>query len=45
MNSDDIVTQKIDVSSGSLSVPGGPGLEGTLDEAAIANYRFEITKP
>ena len=43
--SDDIVTQKIDMSSGSLSVPGGLGLGVTLDEAKIAQYRFEIIRP
>jgi muconate cycloisomerase len=43
--SDDIVTQKIDMSSGSITVPGGPGLGVTLDETRIAKYRFAITKP
>ncbi len=43
--SDDIVTQKIDMSSGSMTVPGGLGLGVTLDEAKIAHYRFEIIKP
>jgi len=43
--SDDIVTQKIDMSSGSMAVPDGPGLGVTLDEAKLAKYRFDITKP
>jgi len=40
--SDDIVTQKIDMSSGSLAMPDGPGLGVTLDEAVLAKYRFKI---
>jgi len=43
--SDDIVTQKIDMSSGSMRVPDGPGLGVTLDEAKIGRYRFDIVKP
>ncbi len=43
--SDDIVTQKIDMSSGSIPVPGGPGLGVVLDEAKIAKYQFPIVKP
>lgn len=43
--SDDIVTHKIDMSGGSMAVPGGPGLGVALDEAKLAKYRFEITKP
>ncbi len=39
--SDDIVTHKLDLGSGSLDLPGGPGLGVTLDDAKIAKYRFE----
>jgi L-Ala-D/L-Glu epimerase len=40
--SDDIVTRKLDISSGSITLPGGPGLGVTLDDAKLAKYRFEI---
>jgi len=39
---DDIVTRKLDLTSGSLALPGGPGLGVTLDEARLDRYRFEI---
>lgn len=39
--SDDIVTRKLDISSGSLPLPGGPGLGVELDETKLARYRFE----
>ncbi len=39
--SDDIVTRKLDISSGSLPLPGGPGLGVTLDDAKLVKYRFE----
>ena len=35
---DDIVTHKLDLSSGSLQLPDGPGLGVELDEAKIAQY-------
>jgi muconate cycloisomerase len=38
---DDIVTRKLDLSSGALPLPGGPGLGVTLDEAKIEKYRFD----
>src|SRR5579864_1949483 len=38
--SDDIVTTKLDLSSGSIPVPGGPGLGVTLDEQKIARYAY-----
>jgi muconate cycloisomerase len=38
---DDIVTHKLDLGSGSLELPAGPGLGVTLDDAKIAKYRFE----
>jgi L-Ala-D/L-Glu epimerase len=40
--SDDIVTRKLDLFSGSLPLPDGPGLGVTLDEGRLARYRFEI---
>jgi L-Ala-D/L-Glu epimerase len=40
--SDDIVTRKLDISSGRIALPGGPGLGVTLDDAKIAQYRFEV---
>jgi len=40
--SDDIVTCKLDISSGSIALPGGPGLGVELDEAKLAKYRFEV---
>ncbi|MBI3045078.1 MAG: hypothetical protein HYY78_19875 [Betaproteobacteria bacterium] len=39
---DDIVTRKLDLSSGSLPLPGGPGLGVTLDDAKLAKYRLEV---
>jgi len=39
--SDDIITRRIDLSTGSLPLPDGPGLGVTLDEAKLAQYRFE----
>jgi len=39
---DDIVTRKLDISSGSLALPGGPGLGVTLDDAKMARYRFDV---
>lgn len=40
--SDDIVTHKLDLNSGSLALPGGVGLGVTLDEAKLGRYRFEV---
>lgn len=40
--SDDIVTHKLDLTSGRLPLPGGPGLGVTLDEAKLGKYRFEV---
>jgi len=40
--SDDIVTHKLDLSSGSLALPAGPGLGVTLDAAKLDRYRFEV---
>lgn len=41
---DDIVTQKLDLSKGSIALPAGPGLGVTLDDAKLAKYKFEIKK-
>jgi L-alanine-DL-glutamate epimerase-like enolase superfamily enzyme len=38
---DDIVTHKLDLSSGSLALPAGPGLGVTLDAVKLERYRFE----
>ncbi len=38
---DDIVTHKLDLGSGSLALPQGPGLGATLDEAKMQRYQFE----
>jgi L-alanine-DL-glutamate epimerase-like enolase superfamily enzyme len=40
--SDDIVTHKLDLGSGSLALPAGPGLGVALDEAKLGRYRFEV---
>jgi L-alanine-DL-glutamate epimerase-like enolase superfamily enzyme len=37
---DDIVTTKLDLSSGSLDLPCGPGLGVMLDEAKISRYAY-----
>ncbi len=39
---DDIVTHKLDLSSGSLALPPGPGLGVSLDDAKLEQYRFDI---
>jgi muconate cycloisomerase len=39
---DDIVTRKLDLSSGRLALPGGPGLGVTLDQAKLERYRLDI---
>lgn len=38
--SDDIVTQKLDLSHGSLKLPNGPGLGVELDAEKIEKYKF-----
>lgn len=40
---DDVVTQKLDLSSGSLMLPDGPGLGVTLDDAKLAQYRLDTS--
>ncbi|KPK19470.1 MAG: hypothetical protein AMJ67_05030 [Betaproteobacteria bacterium SG8_41] len=39
---DDIVTRKLDLSSGGIALPGGPGLGVTLDDAKLDKYRFDV---
>jgi len=39
---DDIVTRKLDLSSGSIALPAGPGLGVTLDDAKLEKYRLEV---
>jgi len=39
---DDIVTRKLDISSGSLPLPAGPGLGVTLDDAKVEKYRLDL---
>lgn len=38
---DDVVTRKLDLTTGSLPLPPGPGLGVTLDEEKLARYRFD----
>ena len=42
--SDDIVTHKLDLTSGSIPLPGGVGLGVMLDEAKLARYRFDVSE-
>src|SRR5439155_1205304 len=37
---DDIVTSKLDLTSGAIDLPRGPGLGVTLDEEKLARYRY-----
>ena len=37
---DDIVTAKLDLTSGAIDLPPGPGLGVTLDEDKLARYRY-----
>jgi muconate cycloisomerase len=39
--SDDIVTEKLDLGSGEIELPGGPGLGVELDEEKLRKYRFD----
>ncbi len=39
---DDIVTAKLDLDSGAIDLPRGPGLGVTLDDHKIARYRFDF---
>jgi L-alanine-DL-glutamate epimerase-like enolase superfamily enzyme len=38
---DDIVTAKLDLTCGEISLPGGPGLGVELDEGKVQRYRFD----
>jgi muconate cycloisomerase len=40
---EDVVTDKLDLSSGSLALPDGPGLGVTLDDAKLQQYRLDPT--
>jgi len=37
---DDITTEKLDLGTGAIALPRGPGLGVALDEAKLARYRF-----
>jgi L-alanine-DL-glutamate epimerase-like enolase superfamily enzyme len=37
---DDVVTEKLDLSSGQIALPHGPGLGVTIDEDKLNRYRF-----
>jgi L-Ala-D/L-Glu epimerase len=39
---DDVITKRIDLSSGSLALPAGPGLGVTLDDAKLKQYAFSF---
>lgn len=39
---EDVVTEKLDLSKGSIPLPPGPGLGVVLDEAQLAKYRYDI---
>ena len=39
---DDIVTRKLDLSHGSIALPGGPGLGVTLDDAKLEKYHLDL---
>jgi muconate cycloisomerase len=41
---DDIVTRKLDLHSGSIPLPEGPGFGVTLDDEKLAKYRFEAAR-
>lgn len=38
---DDVVTEKLDLSAGSIDLPAGPGLGVVLDPDMLARYRFD----
>jgi muconate cycloisomerase len=38
---DDIVTSKLDLSSGQIALPAGPGLGVQLDEAKVRDFHFD----
>jgi len=40
---DDIITHRIDLGTGSIALPVGPGLGVALDLAKLERYRFDIT--
>jgi muconate cycloisomerase len=38
---EDVIVEPLDLSSGSLALPAGPGLGVTLDDAKLAEYRLD----
>jgi L-Ala-D/L-Glu epimerase len=40
---DDVIARRLDLSSGSIELPDGPGLGVTLDDAKLAQYRLVTT--
>jgi muconate cycloisomerase len=38
---EDVIAERLDLSGGSLALPGGPGLGVTLDDARLTKYRLE----
>lgn len=42
---DDVVMEKLDLSTGSLPLPQGPGLGLALDEVKLHRYRFDAGSP
>lgn len=39
---DDIVTRKLDISTGQMALPGGPGLGVELDEGKVRTYQIKL---
>ncbi len=42
---DDIVVGRLDLTTGTMPVPEGPGLGATLDDAKLERYRFDFRRP
>jgi len=41
---DTVATTRLDISSGTLSLPDGPGLGITLDDAKLEQYRLDVAE-
>jgi muconate cycloisomerase len=41
MTADDIVTRKLDISTGLMALPDGPGLGVELDEEKVRTYQIK----
>jgi len=41
---DTVATTRLDISSGTLSLPEGPGLGITLDDAKLEQYRLDVAE-